>query len=598
MKALNSILIKTAYWRKVLLLAGFIGTLSLPAQELEFTATASKTELGQNQRFRVEYSVNRDGTKNFTPPDFKGFEIVAGPSSSVSQSWINGVSSYSKTYTYILEPTAQGSFEIAPAQITYKGKRYESNPLHIKVTKPVELPKDPNDPEYAADNEVFLVAHISNTKPYVGEGIYVEYRLYFSGRIRIMDADFGEMPKYEGFWNQEINVDQEEKTGMYKGKQFHYYTLKKAVLIPQKAGNLTVEPVKMKLLLAVPTGKYDFFGTPLMRRIRKKYTSGKRNIQVQPLPGENRPDSFTGAVGTYELSVIPGKTQLNTNEAVQVKVQVKGKGNLKLFKLPGLKVPSELELYEPEHNEKIITTAAGLKGSVTDTYTIVPSYPGKYKIPAVHFSYFNPADRKYHSISSNEIILDVGEGKSVVQQNLPEQTRTPIHSSGEVFRFIATKTRLVEAREKNFYNTPLYYLLLFLIFASLPAGIVAGRHHRKLKADKQGVISRRRDKLSRQYLAEAERKMQDKEAFYVALEKALHLFLKAKLRIETSQLSKENIQALLRDRGAGEEVIQMLMDLLNQCETVRYAPGSVTDTQRDYNKAKEWINRFNKEIKS
>jgi hypothetical protein len=167
-------------WKALSVVLFWLMMLSMQAQDLDFTAKSSKTELGVNQRFRVEFTVNKKGTKNFTPPSFSGFTVVAGPSSSVSQAWINGVSSYTKTYTYILQPNSQGNFTIEPATLTYKGKEYTSNALQIKVTKAVEQPKDPNDPENIAGDEVFLVAHISNEQPYVGEGIYVEYRLYFS----------------------------------------------------------------------------------------------------------------------------------------------------------------------------------------------------------------------------------------------------------------------------------------------------------------------------------------------------------------------------------------------------------------------------------
>lgn len=582
----------------ILLILWMFSIVAGQAQELSFTAKASKTKLGVNQRLRVEFSMDKKGTNNFTPPAFKDFTVVAGPSSSVSQSWVNGVSSYKQTYTYIIEPKTEGNFHIAPAQVTYKGKTYESNGLDIQVTKAVDTPKDPNDPDYIASDEVFLVAHVSNTQPYIGEGIYVEYRLYFSGRIRLLDVDFGDMPKYEGFWNQDIDVKQDEKTGEYKGRTMHYYTLKKAILIPQKAGNLRIDPMSMDILLAIPTGRYDFFGTPLMRRLKKHYSSKVRIVKVRALPQANRPDNFTGAVGRYELSVKSGKNVMKTNEATTIKVTVQGKGNLKLFEMPKLNVPAELELYEPEHSQKVYPTVSGLKGSITDSYSIVPSRPGKYKIPPVSFSYFDPEDEKYHELHSEDIILQVSQGNSTTAAPVSPSPVQSVQSTGEIFRFISQKTHLKRLKNKRFFNTPLYYLLILLAIFSVPTGILLGKQKRKMLADKAGIKAREQDRLARKYLSEAEKNLGDPKAFYVALEKALHLFLKSKLHIETSQMSYSNVQKLLSEHQVSEHLIATVFNLLKQCELVRYASGSAHDTRRDYNKAKELIHKINQEFKS
>ena len=94
----------------------------------------------------------------------------------------------------------------------------------------------------------------------------------------------------------------------------------------------------------------------------------------------------------------------------RLKVEVKGKGNLKLFKLPKLSLPSSLEVYEPEHNENITTNLNGMQGYISDTYTIVPQFKGKYPIPSVSFSYFDLKTETYKRLSSDEIVIDVMDG--------------------------------------------------------------------------------------------------------------------------------------------------------------------------------------------
>lgn len=174
--------------------------------QMEFKTSVSKTNLGLNQRFRIEFSVDKQGADNFKPPSFADFKVVGGPSSSVSQSWINGKASYSQTYIYILEPKNEGEFIIEPATIEYNDEIVKSNAIKLTVSKSIEVPKDPNNPDYIAQQNIHLVAEVSNLNPYVGEGIYVVYKLYVSQNISVNDWRVSDSPQYNGFWNQDIEV--------------------------------------------------------------------------------------------------------------------------------------------------------------------------------------------------------------------------------------------------------------------------------------------------------------------------------------------------------------------------------------------------------
>ena len=125
----------------------------------------------------------------------------------------------------------------------------------------------------------------------------------------------------------------------------------------------------------------------------------------------NRPPDFSGAVGDYSFSVTSSKTDLKANESAQIKVELSGQGNLKLVQLPGIETPNGLEVYEPEHKEQISTSLKGMSGSIYDQYAVVPQYRGKYIIPSVSFSYFNPKTEKYVSVSTDPIVLNAVQGK-------------------------------------------------------------------------------------------------------------------------------------------------------------------------------------------
>ena len=276
----------------ILLLISLI-TLTVNAQETALKASVSKNKLGVNQRLRVEFSTNKQGADNFKAPNFKNFKVVGGPSQSVSQSWINGKATFSKSYTYIIQPKRKGEYNIPSATIEIKGKTVSSNSVKIIVLDAVEIPKDPNDPNYIADQNIHLVAELSKSQPYVGEGIYVEYRLYFSENVGIYDNAITEAPQYNGFWNQEIKRNGTPvKTGMYNGERYRYAVLHKALLIPTKNGKLTIDPMKMDIIVAVPTGRADFFGNVMTKQVRKQFSSAKKIVRAKALPLENKPENF------------------------------------------------------------------------------------------------------------------------------------------------------------------------------------------------------------------------------------------------------------------------------------------------------------------
>ncbi|MFD1293022.1 BatD family protein [Lutibacter holmesii] len=565
--------------------------------QIEFTTSVSKNKLGVNQRFKIQFTVNKQGADNFEPPSFTNFKVVGGPSSSVNQSWINGKTSYSQSYIYIVEPTKVGEFTIGAAQIEYKDEIIKSNPVKITVTKEVEVPKDPNNPLYIAQQNIHLVAEVSNMKPYVGEGIYVVYKLYVSENISVNDWRVSESPQYNGFWNQDIDVKEiSVKKGTYNDESYRYIVLKKAVLIPQRDGKLVIEPMKMDFSVGIPTGTGDFFGNMITKNISYSTQSVVKNVNVKALPIEGKPLDFTGAVGEFDFTVATNKNELKANDAAQIEVKVSGRGNLKLFEIPKITTPAELEVYTPEHKEQVVTSLNGLRGSITDTYTVVPQYKGKYKIPAVNFSYFNPKEKKYKTINIEPIIVDVLEGKEIPTSTADSSTITKQHvvANDNNFRFIALKSTFEPIQKKEFLHSKQFWLLLLLPFLAIPIGIFIGRRRAKRAGDVFGNKIRKADKLARKYLSQAKKQLGNQEAFYVALEKALHNFLKAKLHVETSDISKEKISEILQNKNVELDTINEFMAVLNDCDFARYTPTTNVMMEQELEKAKNVITKIDK----
>lgn len=567
--------------------------------QVAFKTSVSKTNLGLNQRFRIEFSVDKQGADNFKPPSFADFKVVGGPSSSVSQSWINGKASYSQTYIYILEPKNEGEFIIEPATIEYNDEIVKSNAIKLMVSAAIEIPKDPNNPDYIAQQNIHLVAEVSNLNPYVGEGIYVVYKLFVSQNISVNDWRVSESPQYNGFWNQDIEVtDSNVQTGKYNGEDYRYLVLKRAVLIPQRAGELIVEPMKMDFSVGIPTGRGDFFGNMITRNINYATESAIRRVRVKALPEEGKPEDFSGAVGEFEFSVLADKNILKANDAAQIKVEVKGSGNLKLFEIPKIVTPAELEAYTPEHKEEVTTSLSGLRGSISDSYTVVPQFKGKYKIPETTFSYFNPKEEKYYTILAEAVFVEVTEGKEMASasNDTAGTFKKNVVSNGNNFRFIALETKLEPSVKKDFLHSTEFYLLLLLPFLVIPMGVLIGKKRARRSGDIFGNKIRMANKLARKYLSEAKKQLGKKEAFYIALEKALHNFLKAKLQIETSEISKEKIAELLQEKGVDENTIKEFITVLNDCDFARYTPTTNVMMKNEYEKTVEILTEIDKQL--
>ena len=584
--------------KNILIILLLFGNLLLA--QVQFEAKVSKTTLGLNERLRIDFTMNDDGD-NFTPPSFEGFRVVGGPSQQVSQSWINGRSSFSKSYSYFLLPSQKGSLIIKQASIEINGQVYKTNPIKINVTAAVEQPRDPNDvPQISTADAIHLVAEISKGNPYVNEPITVVYKLYFSYNIGITNWRELNKPKYNDFWSQNIDIKQlVAEEGKYNGEKFRFVVLRKTVLYPQKSGKLEIEPLSLDIDVQVPTNRRNIFGQVQVVDDNKRVSAGSKTITVRPLPEAGKPQDFSGAVGRFNFSVKPSKTNLKNGESLDLKVVASGTGNLKLFTLPKPIVPSSVEMYDAVHNEQVQTPLTGMTGQISDSYTIIPQFKGKYPIKPMSFSYFDLGSGKYKTITSPEIMINVLDGPSSAD-NTVATTNSGVSkmkvTAGEQFKFIKLKTSLSSITKNDFLGTTLFYILMFVPFIIIPIIVLLKKKKEAIDGDVMGNKVKLSNKLAKKYLSEAKNQINNKEPFYIALEKAMHNFLKAKLHIETSEMNKDKIQEILLSRNAKTETVQSFIDLTENCELARYAPSSSVAIHQDFDKAVAIISDLEKQI--
>ena len=570
--------------KKLLILLLTFNTLILSSQ-VKFDVSVSKSKLGLNERFRVDFVMNQNGD-NFSPPKFENFQIIGGPNQSIKTSYVNGERNFSKTYSYFLKPLKKGRLKISQASIEIDNEIYKSLPIEVLITDSVKQPSDAVT-QYYNDDDIELRALISKGSPFLNEPITVVYKLYYKAPINISDARETETPKFKDFWSQTIKIPQlKVQREVYKGQNYNVVEWRKVVLYPQRVGELEISPLSLNLVLDVPTDKRDFFGNVIYDQTSQLISTGMRRINVKNLPTQGKPDSFSGAVGEFEFDVILNKNSLRATESFQAELKVKGSGNLKLFDLPNILVPNSMELFDPEREELINTNLSGMSGSISKLFTIIPRFQGNFPIEEVEFSYFNPETEKYKILKSPRLTIDVYDGPAL--SNTITNDNSNIITSDDSFRFIKIKGNLREIKNDIFFESKLFYALVTSPFAIL-LSLLALTIYRRNRKESSDELIRIEERQINKMIESAKDSIGDKILFYDKIEKAIIKSLIVKFSIRMESLNKDKIEQIGEEKGLSRNDITLIIRLIENCEKARYSQSSDSIMNKDLEYARKSI---------
>ena len=570
--------------KKLLILLLTFNTLILSSQ-VKFDVSVSKSKLGLNERFRVDFVMNQNGD-NFSPPKFENFQIIGGPNQSIKTSYVNGERNFSKTYSYFLKPLKKGRLKISQASIEIDNEIYKSLPIEVLITDSVKQPSDAVT-QYYNDDDIELRALISKGSPFLNEPITVVYKLYYKAPINISDARETETPKFKDFWSQTIKIPQlKVQREVYKGQNYNVVEWRKVVLYPQRVGELEISPLSLNLVLDVPTDKRDFFGNVIYDQTSQLISTGMRRINVKSLPNQGKPDSFSGAVGEFEFDVILNKNSLRATESFQAELKVKGSGNLKLFDLPNILVPNSMELFDPEREELINTNLSGMSGSISKLFTIIPRFQGNFPIEEVEFSYFNPETEKYKILKSPRLTIDVYDGPAL--SNTITNDNSNIITSDDSFRFIKIKGNLREIKNDIFFESKLFYALVTSPFALL-LSLLALTIYRRNRKESSDELIRIEERQINKMIESAKDSIGDKILFYDKIEKAIIKSLIVKFSIRMESLNKDKIEQIGEEKGLSRNDITLIIRLIENCEKARYSQSSDSIMNKDLEYARKSI---------
>lgn len=588
------------------------------AQDVHFSASVSKNQVATGEIFEVTFSVNGNA-ENFTPPSFSGFQVAGGPNVSQSMTSINGNTTMSMGYSYDLMPVKVGDYSIGAAGITINGKKYTTQPIHVRVVKgaPVRQQRqsqsqgsNPNGGSSIGDldeassdisKSVFIRAVVSRPSVYQGDQLMLTYKLYT--RLNLEGSQLDKMPDFNGFWNEEIKQPSQNvqwRTEVYNGKQYNVGDLKQVILFPDHAGDITIEPMAMTLVVDQPMPARDimeqFFGRNI-KPVKYAAKSNKVVVHVKPLPDAGKPDGFNGAVGKFTVLTSVDKNELRANETLNYKVTIKGSGNIKLLTAPTLVFPADFEKYDPKITDSTITTEKGVTGYRTFTYLVIPRHEGDFTIDPIKFSYYNPSTGSYVSLpgQSFKIIVKKGLHENSVTAYSDQQD---IKQLGKDIRYIKTGSGDLQKGNEPFFGSIAYYVLLLLGPLAFGGAWWYRKWHTQYNADVVKVKGRRASKVAAKHLANAKKQLAagNSKLYYEAVFRGLYGYLSDKLNIPVAELTKENIAAGLRKRGIDESLISQLTDTLDLCEMARYAPVSGISAQEVFEKAKVTIDGIEDKI--
>lgn len=583
--------------------------LALPmmAQDENYKATApASVQTGAQFQYVIEGSKQGD----VILPSLDGFQLLAGPFSSYSShsQWVNGKMTMKTvvSYTHIFRANQPGTYTIPAATVRVGRKEYKTNPVKISVTGSASQQgggqgsAQEGSRASATSNgsdPVFLRVIPGKKEVYVGEQLVSALRVYT--RVNTRPAGGTKDIPYEGFYKKSLDPDASATRQDINGQQYVTQVIQRHILIPQKSGELVIEPFKSEWMVQQRVQRQSnsvfdsFFDDPFFNGVQDvptELSTRPVTINVKPLPS-GAPAGFTGGVGSFSLKASLSDDEVEVNEAISLKVTISGKGNLPLLGEPEVNLPPDHDLYDVSQTSNITVTGNQLGGSVTYEYPIVARHAGRFRIAPIQFSWFDPSSGRYHSTTSKEFNFTVLKGEAEdgsgsvyipgIMQESVEDLGTDIRDiSRSNPAFIPVAYSLMGQRWYRMIYLGLLLISILIIFYIR----TVSRRNADLRLVKNRKASR--SAQNRLKLADKYRKSGEEDRFYDELGKAIWGYLSDKLGIETSGLSREGIKSQLTAKNISPEIQDELERIIDDSEFSRFAPSSEkTGTERLYRDA-------------
>ncbi|MCZ6670873.1 MAG: BatD family protein [Acidobacteria bacterium] len=518
------------------------------------------------------------------PPDLfslKDFRVLGYPGVQSRYQFINGRASFTKSFRYTLMPEQAGQFTIPPVTVQVGNLKVVTRKVEVRVVKG-NGPGRPGrnngssgrDPRRA--EVVRAVTELDKEEAFLGEQVTLKFLILTPKEIRGLELI--DQPAFPGFWVEELpkSPDRDIRRVRRDGDSHIEYTVMKRALFASQTGELVIEPVIFAV--TVPRLNSDSFRSFLFESRQTLHRrTDRRTVRILPLPTENRPEDFRGAVGQYRLTVSAQPHEVEVNDAITLRVTVQGNGNLSTLEAPILRTPDEIRRYDPQIDEEWSTKDTVLSGRKTWEYVLVPRVPGTHTIPPVRFSYFDPQKREYLTLKGNPLVLQVAKGDSTLFGRQFGSGHGALVAQGRDIHFIKSLGGRLRRQMDPLYQNRL--IPLALIFPAIANGILLVSIRRKRHNEANRHLFRKRQAWSR-----ARRELRNIEdrlgagrpQFYSTLSRILNEYLSAKFDLSPSGFTREKVISLLADAGITIDLSRQLSDCLEACDEARFTGNSQT----------------------
>lgn len=530
----------------------------LAAESFTVSIEPSLLETGEEATLTMQF-------ENITPqaaPDVSRLAdfVVSYTGQSSGAQFNNGQVTRTISLTYQLKPNKAGDLVFPALTVQADGKNYASRPVPLKVVEAGQKAKITGQTE-----EAFLRIVLPHPEVFVGELFSVEIHLYaLEGQLgpdpELQTEGFTFGPKIKGAGNREpVN-----------GRSYNHiaYT---TTAIAAKTGTLNLGPAKM--MFGLPDRqRLDIFGRPGMRQIT--LASEPAAIHVLPLPEDNRPPSFNGAVGSFTLSVSAGPTNLNVGDPITVRVTLTGLGSLEPVSLPEQAAWREFKAYPPT-SKITLSDPLGLSGSKTFEQVIAPQNADIKEVTPVVFSFFDSKQRKYRTLTGPAIPLIVRPSAATPQPTI--FSSAPANAQPPVARSIVHIKQ--DPGLMSIVQPPLIQRPWFIAVNALAPALWLAARVRRRQLESLANNPRRRRQLEVSRLVRAglgelreHAAARKSDEFFAAVFRLLQEQIGERLDLPGASITEEVLDQGLNSAGLATESRQLLHSLFQACNQARYAP--------------------------
>ncbi len=557
------------------------------AQDVNFTAAVDKDKLEMGDQLTLSLVVSGN-VQRIGDPKLKNIGDFAVYASGRSQNitFSNGMVTSTTQFNYVLVPKKVGTFTIGPAELQIGGKTLTTASIMVTVLPSGSVPKTTAPPPTETEvreglKSVFVSASVDRSKVFVSE--QVTYTMKFYQAVNLFDNPEYTPPSVVGFWKEDL-PQPPSHFEMVGGRRYRVSEAKIA-LFPTAAGSQTIGEATVKC--KIEDFESFFNRDPFSLDLDQFFNRGARervlrtsplNLEVLPLPENNQPDDFTGAVGQYQMRVDWSKKTTEVNQQVTAKVTIWGTGNVKSLAEPKITAPPNFRTFLSASSERVTREGNKIGGGKIFEISFVPREPGSFELPAVTFSYFNPANRKYVKLKGAPLNLTV-TGTRELAGGYSGVTQKELSVRQSDLRYL--KKELGD-EHGNFVGSPGFWLLQGLPLIFLGATVVLRRVRDKEESDISYFRSRRASKMVKKGLKEIQAASSLPAVEYFSrLQKMLLDYLGDRYNVAAWGMTKNEIAALLESNAVGEEIKSSLLELLDLTDRARFSGWQPGLTERE-----------------